>query len=186
MLGGFTLKGRYFFFFITVVLTVVIASLFAIRSQENQTTKVEERDGLLYLIGDNSVFTGKIVDTLYNKVLEYEVVEGKKNGIFKLSALNGKIEMVGKIVDNLNEGEWKYFYANGQLESIGKFERNLSEGKWIWYYENGHVRETGHFKSGKKDGFWTIYDENGNVTRKIYFKDGQITLDQNFDQNLVS
>lgn len=186
MSGGFALKRRFYFFFIAVGLVAIIISLFAGRSQGNQTTKIEEREGLIYLIGDNDAFTGKITDTLYNKVLEYEVFKGKKNGIFKLSGLNGKVEMVGKIVDNLNEGEWKYYFTNGQLESIGNFTKNLSEGKWTWYFENGSVREIGHFKSGKKDGYWTIFDEKGNVSRKIYFKDGQITLDQNFDKDTFS
>lgn len=155
-------------------------------SPENESTKIEERDGLLFIQGQNKLFSGKVVDTLAKKILEYEVVDGKKNGEFKISSLNGSIEMFGKIKENLNVGQWCYYYPNGQLESVGDFQNNLSEGKWTWYFESGKIREIGYFKAGKKDGDWTIYDEKGNIKRKLFFKEGQITDDKEFNKDLFT
>lgn len=155
-------------------------------SSDVESTKVEERDGLLFVLGKDELFSGKVIDTLAKKIIEYEVVDGKKNGEFKISSMSGKVEMVGKIKDNLNEGQWRYYYPSGQLESVGNFINNLSDGKWTWYFESGKIREIGNFKAGKKDGDWTIYDEKGKVKRKLYFKEGQVTDDKEFNKDLFT
>ena len=155
-------------------------------SSSPESANVEERDGLLFICGQDKVFSGKIVDTVANRIIEYTVVEGKKNGEFKISSVNGAVQMVGNLKDNLNQGQWRYFYPNGQLESIGNFDNNLSEGKWTWYFENGKIKEIGYFKSGKKDGNWTIYDEKGNIKRKAEFKDGQMIFNQEFDKDFLT
>lgn len=155
-------------------------------SSDSESTKVEERNGLLFVLGKDKLFSGKVVDTLAQKILEYEVVDGKKNGEFKIRSITGSVEMVGKIKNNLNEGQWRYYYPSGQLESIGNFENNLSEGKWTWYFESGKIREIGNFKVGKKDGDWTIYDEKGKIKRKLFFKEGQVTDDKEFNKDLFT
>lgn len=155
-------------------------------SSEPKSIKIEERDGLLFLLGKDEIFTGKVVDTVSKKILEYEVVDGKKNGLFKISSTDGSVVMVGKIKDNVNEGQWCYYYPNGQIESVGNFANNLSEGKWTWYFESGKIREVGNFKAGKKDGNWTIYDEKGNIKRKLFFREDQIIFNQEFDKELFS
>jgi antitoxin component YwqK of YwqJK toxin-antitoxin module len=164
-----------------------VGLLFVIGCSNNHfNSQIEERDGLLYLQGKDELFSGKIVDTLVQRILEYEVVNGKKNGEFRITSLTGDVMMAGNIKDNLNEGLWRYYYPNGQVESAGNFEKNLSVGKWVWYFENGKIREIGYFKSGKKDGDWTIYNEEGDIARKIYFKDGQVTEDKDFNKGLIS
>lgn len=168
------------------ICVVAIYMLFAVYPSKKVSTKVEEREGLLYLIGDDEVFTGNVVDTIAGKIIQYEVVRGKKNGEFRLKHVNGNLIMKGTIKENLNEGTWNYYYPNGKLESSGNFVNNLAEGKWIWYYESGDVKEIGFFKAGKKEGSWTIFDENGNLKRKLYFKEDRVVFDQEFDKELIS
>jgi antitoxin component YwqK of YwqJK toxin-antitoxin module len=183
--GVFSAKLVASYFLIGMLFSVNIIYSFGC-SSDNQSTNIEERDGLLFISGQNKVFSGKVVDTLAKKILEYDVVAGKKNGEFKISSLNGSIEMFGKIKENQNVGLWSYYYPNGKLESVGNFENNLSEGKWTWYFESGKIREIGYFKAGKKDGNWTIYDEKGNIKRKLFFRDGEITDDKQFHKDLFS
>jgi antitoxin component YwqK of YwqJK toxin-antitoxin module len=155
-------------------------------ANNNNRIKIEDRGGLLYIHGQNELFTGRIIDTVANKILEYEVIDGKKNGEFKISSLEGSVEILGTLKDNLNVGQWCYYYPNGQIESVGNFENNLTEGKWTWYFENGKVREIGNFKAGKKDGTWTIFDEKGKIKRKIFFNNGQIVDDQECNKELFT
>lgn len=155
-------------------------------SQKQVSTKIEERDGLLYLIGDEEVYTGNVTDTIAGKIIQYDVLNGKKNGEFKIKLIDGTILMHGRIKENLNEGIWKYYYPNGQLESMGNFVNNVSQGKWTWYFENGRIKEIGYFKDGKKDGSWMIFDEKGNLKRKLYFKEDRVVFDQEFDKELFS
>lgn len=173
---------KSFFLFIALIFLFDITGC----SSSDKPKNIVERDGLLYVEGQETLFTGKVIDTLAKKILEYEVVNGKKNGDFQIRNLDGKIEMAGKIKDNLNEGYWQYYYPSGQLESAGNFEKNLSVGKWVWYFENGKVREIGYFKAGKKDGDWTIYNEDGKIIRKVFFKDGQITSDEEFYKEIFT
>lgn len=163
-----------------------IYMLFDVYSSKKVSTKIEEREGLLYLIGDNELFTGKVVDTVAGKIIQYEVLRGKKNGEFQLKHVNGNLIMKGTIKENLNEGTWNYYYPNGKLESSGNFVNNLADGKWIWYYESGNIKEIGYFKAGKKEGCWTIFDEKGNLKRKLYFKEDRVVFDQEFDRKLMS
>ena len=183
--GVFSKKLIVFYFLIGMFNSFNLLSGYGC-SSESESTKVEEREGLLFVLGQDKIFSGKVVDTLQRRIIEYEVVNGKKNGEFKISLLNGSVEMVGKIKNNLNEGQWRYYYSNGQLESVGNFENNLSEGKWTWYFESGKIMEIGYFKSGKKDGDWSIFDEKGNLKRKLYFKDGQKTYDHEIDKESFS
>ncbi len=183
--GNSTRKYMLLNIFLGIIISINI--LYSVGCAKNdKSAQVEERDGLLYTLGENKLFSGKIVDTLAKKIIEYEVIEGKKNGEFKISSVNGSIEMVGKIRNNLNEGQWRYYYSTGQLESVGNFENNLTEGKWTWYFESGNIKEIGYFKAGKKNGNWTIYDQKGNIKRKLFFKDGQIVHDQEFDKDLFT
>ncbi len=155
-------------------------------TNNNDPIKFEDREGILFIKGQDKLFSGKVVDTVGKRILEYEVVNGKKNGIFKISLVKGSVAMVGLIKDNLNEGEWSYYYPNGHLESRGNFKNNLSEGKWTWYFDSGKIREIGYFQAGIKQGDWIIYDEKGNVIRKLFFKDGQITDDKDYNKELFS
>jgi len=173
--------------YILIVLVSTINLLYSYGcNQQKETAQIDIRDGLFFIHDQNKLFSGKIVDTLAKKIIEYEVVDGKKNGEFKISSLGGSVEMVGEIKDNLNEGQWRYYYQNGQLESTGNFENNLSEGKWIWYFESGKIREIGYYKAGKKNGDWTIFDEKGNIKRKLFFKDGQITNDKEYNKEMFT
>lgn len=185
MLGGLISKKLILFFY-PYGIVLILFSVFIFGCKKNSSTHIEERDGLLYIQNTNELFTGKVLDTLAKKILEYDVVDGKKNGTFKISSISGALEMLGTIKDNLNEGQWFYYYPNGQIESAGYFSNNLSEGKWTWYFENGKLKEVGYFKGGKKDGSWTIYDEKGNIKQKIFFKDDQVIFSQEFGKDLFS
>jgi antitoxin component YwqK of YwqJK toxin-antitoxin module len=126
----------------------------------NQNIEIKE-DGLIYKVGQENPYTGRIIDTLSNNVLEYEVVNGMKNGEFRLSSIEGAISVYGKIENNRNIGEWKYYYPNGQLESIGNFKYDNPHGKWNWYFPDGNIREIGTFFNGKKQGKWYKYSRDG-------------------------
>jgi len=76
---------------------------------------------------------------------------------------NGKIQAIGKFIDEEKSGIWKTYYENGEIESIGSYVKGKRSGKWKWYYENGQPcsiekYSNDDFKRGK---FW---DEHGNRT----------------------
>lgn len=133
---------------------------------------IEKRDGLIYKQKSDKPYSGIIIDTINGKIMEYNVQNGLKNGRFKISYLNGQVEMIGNIKNDKNEGEWKYYYPNGQLESVGIFKNDTPSGKWAFYYETGKKKEEGEYKSGKRDGKWIKYDSTGNLIGYTNFSKG--------------
>jgi antitoxin component YwqK of YwqJK toxin-antitoxin module len=126
----------------------------------DQHIEIKE-DGLIYKVGQDDPFTGRIIDTLHNKVLEYDVTNGLKNGEFRVSSIEGYVSIYGKVEDNRNNGEWNYYYPNGELESKGNFLHDSPHGSWTWYFINGKVKETGTFFEGNKTGMWYKYNREG-------------------------
>ena len=128
-------------------------------------------DGLIYNSHNDQLFTGTILDTA-DVIIEFQVVDGKKNGSFRTYYLDGQIEKTGYVIDNENMGTWKYYYPNGQIESKGDFESNKPDGNWISYYPDGTRESEGKYRNGKQDGIWTYYDENGEIINQIIYENG--------------
>lgn len=144
-------------------------------NQNNSNKNIEiKEDGLIYKTGQSDPFTGRIVDTLSNKVIEYDVVNGLKNGEFRVTSLTGIISVIGNVEDNRNIGEWSYYYPNGQLESKGNFKYDMPHGRWMWYYSNGNVKEKGSFLNGNKTGDWYLYTRAGNVISIMTYDNGEL------------
>ncbi len=129
-------------------------------------------DGLIYNSDNDNLYTGTVLDTA-DVIIEFQVVNGKKNGTFTTYYLDGQVEKSGHIIDNDNFGLWKYYYPNGQIESEGRYENNIPEGKWTSYYPSGIIKCEGIYINGKQEDTWIYYDLNGNTTNIILFQDGE-------------
>ena len=127
-------------------------------------------------MNDNSVpFTGKMLDTLNNRlIIEFDVVNGLKQGKFTLLTLDGSFAVQGYMNKNKNDGNWKYYYEGGQLECTGNFNNDVPIGKWFWFYRNGLTKCEGLFINGKPDGQWIKYDEEGNPYAIIKYRVGEV------------
>ncbi len=139
-------------------------------------------DGLIYKDGEELPFTGRILDTLDNQIIEYEVLNGLKNGEFCLTSANGTVAVYGSIKNNMNVGKWRYFYSSGRLESEGGFIDDKPNGKWIWYFENGNIKENGYFIEGYKIGRWCKYTQSGILTSAITYNNGEIINEVNYSK----
>ncbi len=165
---------------------VFISSLFFAvacnRYYSDQNIEIKE-DGLIYKVGQGNPYTGRIIDTLQNKVLEYDVVNGMKNGEFRLSSIEGIVSVFGSIKDNRNIGEWNYYYPNGQLESKGNFIYDNPHGKWVWYYSSGNIKETGTFLNGNRTGTWYNYNWEGTLLSIAMYDEGEKINEVKFHPN---
>lgn len=141
---------------------------------ENNSKNIVINDGIIYRCGETSPFTGKVLDTLSNNmILEFDVVNGLKNGEFFISTLNGVLTTSGYIENNKNIGTWKYYYDNGKLESTGEFYNDKPNGTWTWYHENGTIKCEGIYVNGKQEGRWKSYNESGMLTKIIDYSKGE-------------
>ena len=148
-----------------ILLTILVS--FACTNQKEKTeisTPLVFRDGLLYPDSTSNIpFTGRNKSRMMDQIIEYDVVNGVKEGDFIIYYPNNKIQMIGKTSNNLNVGEWKYYYIDGALESIGNYVEDKPSDLWKWYYPNGKIAEEGNFIEGKRDGEWKSYDTTGTL-----------------------
>jgi antitoxin component YwqK of YwqJK toxin-antitoxin module len=132
-------------------------------------------NGLIYLEGQSFPFTGRIMDTLDNKMMvEFDVVNGLKNGEYFLFSFSGKLIAYGFLENNKNIGTWKYYYENGQVECSGEFKDDEPIGKWNWYYEDGVKKCEGLYLKGLPEGKWMKYDNDGYPGLVINFSSGEV------------
>ena len=158
-----------------LLFTVVFILIFASCGRTPEpSSEIAIKDGLIFKQGELKPYTGVVKDTIKGKIIVYEVVDGKKSGEFKTYFINGKVEMIGRIKDNLNQGKWTYYYQSGQVESEGTFKDDLPNGKWKWFYENGNIKEEGNYVKGDREGRWMLYDEEGKIKEERMLKKNQI------------
>ena len=120
-------------------------------------------DSIIYKPGTKEPFNGTWKGEMDSMKIEFDVVNGKKEGNFKSYYPGGKLLMSGEMKNNRNEGEWKYFYDNGQIESFGLFKDDRADGKWVWYYPDGTLKQSGYFTAGQRDSIWKTYDTTGTL-----------------------
>jgi len=158
------------------IFIVFISIIFVSCRNNSRKEYTIEKDGLIYK--NHKVFSGEIIDTV-GVIIQYAVINGKKNGLFITRYLSGQLEKIGFIKDNKNTGEWKYFYPSGKLESIGEFENSIAEGKWIFYYPNGSIKMEGDYLNGKKDKQWILFNQSGQIINIIFFQNDKVIMVQN-------
>lgn len=172
----------------TILFPVILFFLLLISSctDSTESTLIYSKDGVIYSQATDEPFTGRIIDTVSNRIIKYNIKDGLKNGEFIIYFLNGKKAICGKTKDNKNEGKWSYYYPNGKLESQGYFKNDVVINKWIWYYSNGEKKEEGNFINGKREGVWKLYKENGDLKSSIYFKEGNVVNTLNLKSQVIS
>ena len=155
------------------IVLLIFSSLLLIGCKSyHNTHNIYTEEGLIYKEGEEYPFTGRILDTLNNQIIEYEVLNGLKNGEFCLTSASGKVAVYGSVKNNKNVGKWKYFYGSGKIESAGSFRDDKPNGKWTWFYENGVVKGDGYFIEGYKIGRWSTYSPTGALTSVITYSKG--------------
>lgn len=92
------------------LIKLVIILLTGFFPKEVDISKMEERNGIVYIIGEDKPFTGKFIEKYNNDLLQMETSykNGIKHGKEKNYHLNGKI---------FKEQEWKNGNLTGEIKS---------------------------------------------------------------------
>lgn len=120
------------------------------------------RNGILFQDSTSTEpYTGRNKSKMLDMTIEYDVVNGIKEGDFITYNPNNKIQMIGKMKDNKNVGFWKYYSKDGILQTTGFYKDDIPDSLWTWYFVNGKVAEAGNYKNGLREGDWKNYDTIG-------------------------
>ena len=55
----------------------------------------------------------------------------QKNGVLKQKYNNGKLKILGNVINGYREGVWKFYYKNGELFASGKYIKGKKHAQWI-------------------------------------------------------
>jgi antitoxin component YwqK of YwqJK toxin-antitoxin module len=174
------MKKIYISILLALLVFIVVGSVILVQRNSQTRDSVFDNgnffvnNGYIYKDGSSKKYSGTIIDTVSDRVIKYNVVDGKKNGEFTIFYSTGKVQIQGTMKDNKNNGLWKYYYQSGALESEGEFKDDLVSDKWTWYYKNGKIKETGIFIKGKREGKWTSYFINGEIKAIFLFRNGNV------------
>jgi len=160
-----------------LTLSILLILLF-VNSELNyfQQYRIAVAKNDIFYSEDNSVpFTGKMLDTLDNNlIVEFNVVNGLKQGKFSLLNMDGSFAVQGYMNKNKNDGNWKYYYEGGQLECTGNFDNDNMTGKWRWFHLNGALKCEGTYINGHPEGLWHKYNINGTACLLINYRFGEV------------
>ena len=121
-----------------------------------ETPKVSPDDlvvryGITYKKFTNIPFTGS--------------VEGVPKGTYK----NGK-----------RDGVWEMYHLNGRLWMEGAYKDGKKEGVWEEYEDDGQLYRKGSYTDGKEEGVWKFYYQNGQLWKKETYKDDKLIKTEKF------
>lgn len=173
-------KIKLFSFIIAaeIITLVILLILLVITSHFNyfQHSGITVANNDIIYSEDNSIpFTGKMLDTLDNKlIVEFHVVNGLKQGKFSLLKMDGSFALQGYMNKNKNDGNWKYYYEGGQLECTGNFDNDNMTGKWRWFHLNGALKCEGTYINGQPEGLWRKYNIDGTPCLLINYRFGEV------------
>jgi antitoxin component YwqK of YwqJK toxin-antitoxin module len=120
---------------------ILILSVSTIYSQRKiNYNKLEAKESLMYVIGENEPYTGKC----------YTQYDG------------GQLGMGGSYLDGKMEGDWIWWYENGKKKRYTQYKTGTKNGKSIFWYKTGikkseiiydnnrNIRQISYNKKGEK------------------------------------
>ena len=125
--------------------------------------ELEEREGIEYLLGSDTPYTGKIYH-LYRNGQKYEE---------------------GNYKDGKKDGLWTTWYNNGQKQAEANFKEGKEDGLGITWHENGQKSGEANYKDGKLVGSSKLWNSKGEPVDTIEEAlGGHIELSRNLKETL--
>ncbi len=123
-----------------IFISITLISLLSFSQRKVRYSQLEARNGIMFVKGEDTPFTGKCFRTFDN----------------------GKLGMAGYYYEGLMNGDWVWWYSNGNKKRYTQYKNGIKHGKNIFYYKNGKKRlEIIYYEN--KNIKQTRFDENGNV-----------------------
>ena len=136
-----------------LLFVIVLLAIFACSSEKMSFSKLQDRNGLYYLVNEDKPFTGEVI-----------------------SHFNGKPEFEGQIENGLREGLWVYYYPSGQKKMEGSYKEGIKDGNWTTWLENGQQEKVEVYKYGNlltNEGTVTDSNRDTVVVEEVVKKQSQ-------------
>ena len=127
-------------------------------------SKLELRDGKIYVIGENKPYTGTFIKKFENGNLREEknYKNGLRHGKQEIYDRSGQLLLLDTYKNGQKDGPHRGYYENGNLQTEAMYKNGKNDGATRVYYENGQLWSESKYKNGEKVAPTKWYDENGN------------------------
>jgi len=134
-------------------------------------------------------------DSLGNKLIEGNIINGKKNGAWITYSVTGEIVDITNYIDDTKQGPYiklsghtvaeqgsfknnkyhgtRFKYLYGNLDEKIDFKDGIRNGWARKYYSNGNVQREMEILDSVQVGIYRFYGENGTLQIEEKFKDGK-------------
>ena len=165
-----------------ISLFIAILFTFLIQCKQANLGKPEVLNYDLIKMEGSEIQTVIKTDSLGNKLIEGNIINGKKNGAWVTYAITGEIIDITNYIDDIKQGP--YIKLSGHTVSEqGSFKNNKFHGTRFKYLY-GHLDEKIDFKDGIRNGWARKYYSNGNVQREMEILDSvQVGLYRFYGEN---
>jgi len=198
-----------------VLTTIIFISTIFPQTRVNINELVKYKDKYYHENKDRP-FNGMVFDNSKisnNKILEFRIKDGLKNGIYQEWFNDGSPKLRCKYMNDIENGLWTEWYKNGQKYKEGRYKDGQIDGQWLewspnsviiteihykngildgtWreWFDSGQKKYEKYYKSGKRDGLWIDWGENGDMLKKTHYKDDQLIsfnkISDDFEKQII-
>src|SRR5437868_6923684 len=142
--------------------------------------KLEMRADHWYLPGQNTGFTGLLLDTYENEALKSRsaVSNGLLHGLSQGWHTNGQQQVEEHFVAGISHGLRTKWHANGQKLSEVEIVNGKLQGTFRSWNENGERAEEVELKNGQPDGISKSYFPSGFLKAQVTLRNGTVVTQQ--------
>ena len=139
-------------------------------------SKLQDRNGVKYLLNEETPFTGRAESFYENgqKLLEVNFKDGKKDGLQVIWHENGQKAGEQNWKDGKKDGVSTSWYENGQKSLEVNFKDRKRMSTVVWK-PNGEKCPVTNLKDG--NGVLVWYNEDGTERIRETYKDDKLVLD---------
>ena len=137
--------------------------------------ELEEREGIIYLKGSDTLYTGKVFALYENGQQKAEVKykDGKREGLTIGWYKNGQKKSEENYKGGKHDGLAVSWHENGQKKAEVNMKGGKLNGLVFGWHEGGQKKVEGNYKDGKLDGLNVNWYENGKKKGEANMKDGK-------------
>lgn len=164
---------KRFLFFLLIIFNFLLSSITISAQRVVNSDKIEYRNEIMYVIGEEEPFTG-VVNAYYKSgKLDsvYPIKNGLQDGVTKLYYETGELQAEYPFVNGLIDGIVKEYYKNGKIDVESTYIDNIQEGMTRWYYETGELEAEFPYVNGNRHGIVNYYNKKGKVESKEFYVD---------------
>jgi antitoxin component YwqK of YwqJK toxin-antitoxin module len=166
---------RFTLFFALQIVSVQLATAEPAVISPNE---IVEKNDLVYQVGSNEPFTGRVISTRYDgsKAYEEPYVNGKLYGArTEWDRLGNRISETNYI-DGAMTGPETHWYLSGQVMAITHYVKGARHGLSTRWCENGQKRFEWSYANNMKNGMQSTWYLSGQKYSEYFYADGRRSI----------